>query len=748
MVVFNGLLKIRICEALDLKPTAWSLRHAVGPKTQTFLLDTYIALNVDDSRVGQTSTKQKTNSPAWNDEFVTEVHNGRKIELSVFHDAPIGYDDFVANCIIQFEDILQNGSKHYEEWIDLEPEGKVYVIMDLSGSSSEAPGSGENAEERVFRERMRPRKRQGAVRRRVHQVNGHKFMATYLRQPTYCSHCRDFIWGVIGKQGYQCQVCTCVVHKRCHELIITKCAGMKKDKEDTTPEEVGSQRFSVNMPHKFGIHNFKVLTFCDHCGSLLWGLLRQGLQCKVCKVNVHRRCESNVAPNCGVDARGIAKVLSDLGVTPDKISSSAQRRKKITQEPQQPLPCTPQAEEDRSKSAPTSPCDQDLKELENIRKALSFDQRGQEHKSASSSSSSRVAVGSEGGEARENGELKTVQTKRMTLQNFLFIKVLGKGSFGKVMLAELKGTDEVYAVKVLKKDVILQDDDVDCTLTEKRILALARKHPYLTQLFCCFQTKDRLFFVMEYVNGGDLMFQIQRSRKFDETRSRFYAAEVTSALMFLHQHGVIYRDLKLDNILLDAQGHCKLADFGMCKEGILNGVTTTTFCGTPDYIAPEILQELEYGPSVDWWALGVLMYEMMAGQPPFEADNEDDLFESILHDDVLYPVWLSKEAVSILKAFMTKSPNKRLGCVITQGLEEAIKVHPFFKEMDWVLLEQKRVRPPFKPRIKTKKDVNNFDQDFTREEPVLTPVEDAIIKQINQDEFKGFSYFGGEENLS
>ncbi|XP_070975922.1 protein kinase C epsilon type-like [Oncorhynchus clarkii lewisi] len=748
MVVFNGLLKIKICEALDLKPTAWSLRHAVGPKTQTFLLDTYIALNVDDSRVGQTSTKQKTNSPAWNDEFVTEVHDGRKIELSVFHDAPIGYDDFVANCIIQFEDILQNGSKHYEEWIDLEPEGRVYVIMDLSGSSSEAPGSSENAEERVFRERMRPRKRQGAVRRRVHQVNGHKFMATYLRQPTYCSHCRDFIWGVIGKQGYQCQVCTCVVHKRCHELIITKCAGMKKDKEDTTPEEVGSQRFSVNMPHKFGIHNFKVLTFCDHCGSLLWGLLRQGLQCKVCKVNVHRRCESNVAPNCGVDARGIAKVLSDLGVTPDKISSSAQRRKKITQEPQQPLPCTPQTEEDRSKSAPTSPCDQDLKELENIRKALSFEQHGQEHKSASSSSSSRVGVGSEVGEARENGELKIIQTKRMTLQDFLFIKVLGKGSFGKVMLAELKGTDEVYAVKVLKKDVILQDDDVDCTLTEKRILALARKHPYLTQLFCCFQTKDRLFFVMEYVNGGDLMFQIQRSRKFDEARSRFYAAEVTSALMFLHQHGVIYRDLKLDNILLDAHGHCKLADFGMCKEGILNGVTTTTFCGTPDYIAPEILQELEYGPSVDWWALGVLMYEMMAGQPPFEADNEDDLFESILHDDVLYPVWLSKEAVSILKAFMTKSPNKRLGCVITQGLEEAIKVHPFFKEIDWVLLEQKRVKPPFKPRIKTKRDVNNFDQDFTREEPVLTPVEDAIIKQINQDEFKGFSYFGGEETLS
>lgn len=117
MVVFNGLLKIKISEALDLKPTAWSLRHAVGPKTQTFLLDTYIALNVDDFRVGQTSTKQKTNSPVWHDEFVTEVHDGRKIELSVFHDAPIGYDDFVANCTIQFEELLHNGSKHFEDWV-------------------------------------------------------------------------------------------------------------------------------------------------------------------------------------------------------------------------------------------------------------------------------------------------------------------------------------------------------------------------------------------------------------------------------------------------------------------------------------------------------------------------------------------------------------------------------------------------------------------------------------------------------
>uniref|UniRef100_A0A674NB64 Protein kinase C n=1 Tax=Takifugu rubripes TaxID=31033 RepID=A0A674NB64_TAKRU len=709
MPVFSGVLKVRVCEAVDLKPTPWALRHAVG-KSGSFLLDPYLALNLDQTRLGQTATRTKTNSPAWHQEFCTEVREGRSLELSVFHDAPIGYDDFVANCTIQLEDLLQNGTRHYEDWIDLEPEGKVYVVIDLSGSSTEASGSNDN-EERVFRERIGPRRRQGAVRRRVHQVNGHKFMATYLRQPTYCSHCRDFIWGVLGKQGYQCQVCTCVVHKRCHELIITKCAGMKK--QEDTPEEVGSQRFSVNMPHKFSIHNYKVPTFCDHCGSLLWGLMRQGLQCKVCKMNVHRRCEKNVAPNCGVDARGIAKVLSDLGVTPDKISNTAQRRRKV--------PLSPE----RRRRGETDLCSgpTDLAGLDRLQAALSLDQQGPQHSSSSSSSTTSSSSSSAG---REDG-----QVQRRTLKDFNFIKVLGKGSFGKVMLAELKGSEDVYAVKVLKKDVILQDDDVDCTMTEKRILALARRHPYLTQLHCCFQTRDRLFFVMEYVNGGDLMFQIQRSRKFDEPRSRFYAAEVTSALMFLHRNGVIYRDLKLDNILLDAEGHCKLADFGMCKEGIMNGVTTTTFCGTPDYIAPEILQELEYGASVDWWALGVLMYEMMAGQPPFEADNEDDLFD--------------KEAVSILRAFMTKNPAKRLGCVVTQGCEEAIKTHAFFREIDWVLLEQRKVKPPFKPRIKTKRDVNNFDQDFTKEDPVLTPTDEAIIRQINQEEFKDFSYCAPEE---
>nr|CAI5857550.1 unnamed protein product [Callosobruchus analis] len=492
-------------------------------------------------------------------------------------------------------------------------------------------------------------------------------------------------------------VCTCVVHKRCHQSVVTKCPGMQ---DEACQPNTG---FNVNVPHRFVVHNFRRFTFCDHCGSMLYGLFRQGLQCEACSMNVHKRCQKNVANNCGTNTKQIAEILIQIGISPDK---QTPRRIKVTSG----SGGNGQQQEDISNTSGDS-AGEDLSKM-------------MEEKMSN------------------NGD----GTRAIGLSDFHFVKVLGKGSFGKVMLAEKRNSDEVYAVKVLKKDVIIQDDDVDCTMTEKRILALAANHPFLTALHSCFQTRDRLFFVMEYVNGGDLMFQIQRAKKFDEPRARFYAAEVTLALQFLHRHGVIYRDLKLDNILLDVDGHCKLADFGMCKEGILEGVTTSTFCGTPDYIAPEILQELEYGASVDWWALGVLMYEMMAGQPPFEADNEDDLFESILHDDVLYPVWLSKEAVSILKGFMTKNPSKRLGCVTAHGGEAAIQTHPFFKDMDWTALEQRRVKPPFRPRIKSRKDVTNFDAEFTREEPVLTPVSNEVLQSINQDEFQGFSIVNRDFN--
>lgn len=317
---------------------------------------------------------------------------------------------------------------------------------------------------------------------------------------------------------------------------------------------MNSQRFNVNIPHRFAMHSFKRLTFCDHCGSLLYGIIRQGLKCEVCSMNIHRRCEGNVANNCGINTKQLAEILNEMGITMDK--STPPRRSKYNN----------QSTSDTSSISDRS-TDDASSETGTTRSVCSDDSKPGTSRQPTAQIDDPTAAGSIHG--------------KMTLADFNFIKVLGKGSFGKVMLAEKKGTDEIYAVKVLKKDAILQDDDVDCTMTEKRILALAARHPFLTALHSCFQTPERLFFVMEYVNGGDLMFQIQRARKFDEGRAAFYAAEVTLALQFLHRNGVIYRDLKLDNILLDSEGHCKLADFGMCKEGIIGGNLTSTFCGTP-----------------------------------------------------------------------------------------------------------------------------------------------------------------------
>ncbi|XP_058257317.1 protein kinase C epsilon type-like [Hemibagrus wyckioides] len=333
-----------------------------------------------------------------------------------------------------------------------------------------------------------------------------------------------------------------------------------------------------------------------------------------------------------------------------------------------------------------------------------------------------------------------VQPRNKSLEDFEFLKVLGRGSYGKVVLAELRGTDKVFAVKMLKKESIQNYREVLQTLMERRALVLAAEHPFLTQVCCCFQTKDRLYFAMEYMNGGDLQYHLSRSFRFTKSRSRFYAAEIVSALIFLHRNGIIHRDLKPSNILLDADGHCKLADFGVCKGGILDGNTTNTLCGTPLYVAPEILLECKYGASVDWWSLGVIMYEMMVGYPPFVARNKSRLYKSILQDTPLYPFWLSRESKRILRAFLVKRPKNRLGCVVSLGQEEAIKMHPFFKKIDWQLLEQRKITPPFKPKITAKKNTNYFKARFIRQKLKLTPTDDSKFLSCYQSLFDDFYY--------
>ncbi|XP_011786476.1 PREDICTED: protein kinase C zeta type [Colobus angolensis palliatus] len=309
-------------------------------------------------------------------------------------------------------------------------------------------------------------------------------------------------------------------------------------------------------------------------------------------------------------------------------------------------------------------------------------------------------------------------------------------------------TDGIAYISSSRKHDNIKDDseDIDWVQTEKHVFEQASSNPFLVGLHSCFQTTSRLFLVIEYVNGGDLMFHMQRQRKLPEEHARFYAAEICIALNFLHERGIIYRDLKLDNVLLDADGHIKLTDYGMCKEGLGPGDTTSTFCGTPNYIAPEILRGEEYGFSVDWWALGVLMFEMMAGRSPFDiiTDNpdmntEDYLFQVILEKPIRIPRFLSVKASHVLKGFLNKDPKERLGCRPQTGFSD-IKSHAFFRSIDWDLLEKKQALPPFQPQITDDYGLDNFDTQFTSEPVQLTPDDEDAIKRIDQSEFEGFEY--------
>ena len=206
-------------------------------------------------------------------------------------------------------------------------------------------------------------------------------------------------------------------------------------------------------------------------------------------------------------------------------------------------------------------------------------------------------------------KLKQIPTTLIGLNNFRLLSVLGRGHFGKVILSQYRPSGEYYAIKALKKGDILHREEVESLMSEKRIFEIINRghHPFLINLFACFQTPEHVCFVMEYANGGDLMMHIHQE-VFNETRACFYAACVVLGLQFLHDHKIIYRDLKLDNLLLDAEGYLKMADFGLCKEGVGYGDRTGTFCGTPEFLAPEVLLEPTYTRSVDWWGLGVSQF--------------------------------------------------------------------------------------------------------------------------------------------
>uniref|UniRef100_A0AAY4A5I5 protein kinase C n=1 Tax=Denticeps clupeoides TaxID=299321 RepID=A0AAY4A5I5_9TELE len=328
----------------------------------------------------------------------------------------------------------------------------------------------------------------------------------------------------------------------------------------------------------------------------------------------------------------------------------------------------------------------------------------------------------------------------LTLQDFRLIAVLGRGHFGKVLLAEHKKTKSTYAIKALKKGDIIARDEVESLMCEKRIFETVNgsRHPFLINLFGCFQTPAHVCFVMEYTAGGDLMMHIHTD-VFTEPRAVFYAACVVLGLQFLHDHKIVYRDLKLDNLLLDTDGYVKIADFGLCKEGMGFGDRTSTFCGTPEFLAPEVLTDTSYTRAVDWWGLGVLIYEMLVGESPFPGDDEEEVFDSIVNDEVRYPRFLSVEAISIMRRLLRRNPERRLGS--SEKDAEEVKKQPFFRNVDWEALLLRKLPPPFVPSVGGAEDVSNFDDEFTAEAPALTPPrEPRTLSRNDQDCFRDFDY--------
>ncbi|NXA12274.1 KS6A2 kinase, partial [Sapayoa aenigma] len=320
---------------------------------------------------------------------------------------------------------------------------------------------------------------------------------------------------------------------------------------------------------------------------------------------------------------------------------------------------------------------------------------------------------------------------------FELLKVLGQGSYGKVFLVrKIKGSDagQLYAMKVLKKATLKVRDRVRSKM-ERDILAEVN-HPFIVKLHYAFQTEGKLYLILDFLRGGDLFTRLSKEVMFTEEDVKFYLAELALALDHLHSLGIIYRDLKPENILLDEEGHIKITDFGLSKEAIDHDKRAYSFCGTIEYMAPEVVNRRGHTQSADWWSFGVLMFEMLTGSLPFQGKDRKETMALILKAKLGMPQFLSIEAQSLLRALFKRNPSNRLGAGF-DGVEE-IKRHPFFVTIDWNKLYRKEIKPPFKPAVGRPDDTFHFDPEFTSRTPTDSP---GVPPSANAHHlFRGFSF--------
>lgn len=325
------------------------------------------------------------------------------------------------------------------------------------------------------------------------------------------------------------------------------------------------------------------------------------------------------------------------------------------------------------------------------------------------------------------------EKEKLNKNSFYTISVIGKGAYAKVILVKKKSNNNYYAMKVLKKQKISKKKQIVHIKTERDILVHLTNHPFLIKMDSSFQTKKKLFFILEYCPGGELFNLLQDKRRLTEDQTRFFASQMILALEHLHKNNVVYRDLKPENVLINHDGYIKITDFGLSRMDV-NMTEATTICGTPEYLAPEVIRKEGYGKPFDWWTLGSIIYEMLVGIPPFYTENRMELFNKIKFSNPLFPNYLSNSAKNLIRKLLNKDPNKRLGF---NGAEE-IKNDPWFKDIDWELIKEKKYEPFFIPKYKNDLGLGNFDKEFT--ETTIHSFE--VNESLGCKTFDGFDWNG------
>eukprot|EP00754_Rhynchopus_humris_P017312 Rhum_TRINITY_DN14551_c22_g1::Rhum_TRINITY_DN14551_c22_g1_i1::g.95951::m.95951 len=357
-----------------------------------------------------------------------------------------------------------------------------------------------------------------------------------------------------------------------------------------------------------------------------------------------------------------------------------------------------------------------------------------------------------GGKTSKDGHLNDGRRQnagcKVGKDDFQMLSKIGEGNYAVVLLVRQKSTGEYLAMKILNKNMLIERDEVEHTKTERAVLGQA-DHPFLVKMRYAFQTAEKLYVVMKFANGGELFSHLKKEKRFSEDRVRFYAAEIAMGIEYLHDRGIVYRDLKPENVLLDAQGHIVLTDFGLSK--MMKGTDRTrTFCGTPEYLAPEILLNKGHGKPVDWWSFGTLLYEMLVGIPPFYSTDTKEMYDMILHADLFIPEFVTPHATDLLCQLLARDPKHRLGTG-PDGPREVL-THEFFANVDWEALRKKEITPPFIPPVTGPGDVSQVDEEFlNRNLPDSVPGNGGnpdypgvsgmkCLGSSEQDLFQGFTY--------